>query len=109
MPFAVWGCLWQRSGRPPVRSQGLGSQPVCGHSPAAGVPAGRVGWSREGGGEPCEIPGSQGATNAPPETGGEGVAAGVSGHGGVPAGATLAEASRAGETILPPGQPGGGI
>ena len=86
--------------------RGRESQPVCGHSPAAGVPAGHVRWRREGGGEACEIPGSQGATNTPPETGGEGVAAGVRGHGRVPAGATLAEASRAGEAILPPGQPG---
>ena len=31
----------------------------------------RVGWRREDGGEACEIPGSQGATNTPPETGGE--------------------------------------
>ena len=63
-------------------------------------------WRREGGGEACEIPGSQGATNTPPEAGGEGVAAGVCGHGRVPAGATIAEASRAGEALLSPGQPG---
>ena len=82
---------------------GRGSQPVCGHSPVAGIPAEGVGGRREGGGEACEIPGSKGATNAPPKTGGEGVAVGVRGHGGVPAGATIAEASRAGETVLSPG------
>ena len=102
--FGVAGGRGAAAFRSGVRDRG--AQPICGHPPAAGVPARCVVWRREGGGKACEIPGSQGAANTPPEAGGEGVAAGVCGHGRVPAGATIAEAGRAGEALLPPGQPG---